>query len=336
LSDDSLQQLLVLASDETKSSRQSSVAQTELVRVQACLPYMLHEEWFYRIPSGHADDRGGIEQRANSGASAESSEEPDESSETERDNNKQASISAVTMTTLSSRHRRIQKQNLKEDNPRIRLLKAMASMASHSDSLLPELEAFLVEEILPSWGGTDQMGLLICRDLLPKLSPRSFMELKSSVLRHLAPLFLYGSPRTQYAIVGRGLSGLVHRWCRLDWSTAVVLSKKKQDEGIDVVHLKRSMLQDLVKWTDQLVLKASLVNDAHELLRQAALSFFEVVAETCSDNEASVFLGIPSPALIYRCLLSSSALSVDRACRLLVKYKPIVQQLKAENEFDPR
>jgi hypothetical protein len=57
--DTSLQHLILLSSQN--STNVSSVADTEVIRLRACLPYMLHEEWYEKndvqlLDMGHDSD----------------------------------------------------------------------------------------------------------------------------------------------------------------------------------------------------------------------------------------------------------------------------------------
>jgi hypothetical protein len=80
-----------------------------------------------------------------------------------------------------------------------------------------------------------------------------------------------------------------------------------------------------------LLLKAFLVDDGHELLQLSTIEFFDAVAVL---STIGPFLALPSPALVYRLLLSQSALSVNLVRGLLVKYKKSFQNLKEEQAVD--
>lgn len=316
LSDTSLQQLILLS---TKDSNHSSIADTEVIRLRACLPYMLHEEWYEKHSSEPVATDDGDE---SSDESVTVDDDKDDDSSLQLDNDDD-----------QTKNEPIGSNEKTEEAPRLQLLKALASMASRSDGLFPEAESFLIEEILPHWDGSDRMGLCLCFDLLPMLTPCSFPDLQSKVLRYLEPLFTYGSPRIQHAITSGVMKGLLERWGRLDWADASVSSRaprtRRPDQDDDSNARKSRTLREFVKWADNLFLKGLLVNDGHELLRISIVDFFETVA---SLSTSGPFLASPSPALVYRLLLTQSALSVDRVCSLLISFRKVFQRLKEQQD----
>jgi hypothetical protein len=311
LMDMSLQHLIMLSS---QNPNDSSIADTEVFRLRACLPYMLHEEWYEK------NNTLGMGDESDESASASSN-----LSDSGNESDSQESDDDIAENEPEQANERM------HDGSRLHLLRALASVASHVDALFPEVASFLLEEILPHWDGSDRMGQYICFDLLPMLSPCSFSELQSKVLRHLEPLFTYGSPRIQYAIVSGTLQTLLQRWGRLDWAEWTPLKNHRPDRLTDPIIWKRRTLRELIQWTDNLLLKAFLVDDGHELLRLSSVEFFDTVAVLSTTGP---FLASPSPALVYRLLLSQSALSVDLVCGLLVKYKKVFQKLKEEPAVD--
>jgi hypothetical protein len=315
LMDTSLQHLILLSS---QNPNDSSIADTEVIRLRACLPYMLHEEWY---ETNNVVDMGGGDGDESASASLIQSDNGNESDSQEEDDD------------IAQKEPKQANERMHESSTRLNLLRALVSVASHADALFPEAESFLLEEILPHWGGSDRMGQYICFDLLPMLSPCVFSELQSKVLRHLEPLVTYGSPRIQYAIVSGTLQALLQRWGRLDWAEWAIFKNRRRrpdrDTTEDPITWKRRTLRELIQWTDNLLLKAFLVDDGHELLRHSTIEFFNTVAVLSTTGP---FLASPSPALVYRLLLSQSVLSVDLVCGLLVKYKKVFQKLKEEQQ----
>lgn len=315
LMDTSLQHLILLSSQNPNFS---SIADTELIRLRACLPYMLHEEWYEKNDVQLLDVGDDSDESVSTSLMGSDSENGYESDDQEE---------------KSSATEKESKKENKQTNASSRfvLLRALASVASHAHVLLPEAESFLLEEILPHWDGSDRMGQCICFDLLPMLSPCSFSELQNKVLRHLDPLFTYGSPRIQYAIVCGALKVLLQRWGRLEWAEWDLSKSRRPGRDTDPIAWKKRTLRELIQWTDNLLLKAFLVDDGHELLRLSTIQFFDIVAALSTTGP---FLASPSPAIVYRLLLSQSVLSVERVCGLLVKFKHVFQRLKEDQAVD--
>ena len=317
LMDTSLQQLILLSA---KGSSRPNVADMEIIRLRACLPYMLHEEWYEKdkLHFTAIDD----EDESNDATITVDDQENDDESYDEGNGDERTERRSITCNGEV------------KTSARVRLLRALASMAARSNGLFPEAESFLLEEILPHWDGSDHMGLCLCHDLLPLLTPCSFPELQVKVLRYLEPLFGYGSPRIQHAIISGTLNGLLDRWGRHDW-TELFLSKaansRRSDQELDPNTWKLRTLRELIKWADNLFLKAFLANEGHELVRLSIVDFYET---TVSLSMSGPFLASPSPGIVYRLLMAQSALSVDRVCSLLIKFKSVFQRLKEQQRME--
>jgi hypothetical protein len=216
-----------------------------------------------------------------------------------------------------------------EDAPSLRLLSALAEFASKTDGLLPEMEHFLIHDVLPVWDGSscDRMGELLCHGLLPYLRPRSLADLRAAgVVYHLEKLFVYGAPSLQYTMVSGTLALLLRRWSHTDWSPSSV-------DG-DPSAIQTKAMRELIQWVDDLLLKGFLAEthrgDGQELLRAACIDFYSTVCELLAEHLA--FVATPSPSVLYELLLSSSALHVDKVCELLVSYKESIETWKARRQ----
>jgi len=285
----------------------STLCDSEVARLRVCLPHMLFEEYYGASETSMRD----IE-----------TEDEDASSIYEGDSDDDISCVASTCT------------NRKEAG-KLRVVQALSSLAKHTDMLPSEAENFILDEILPSWDGSGKIGRIICNDLIPSLKPTSFRDIKKRVLRYLCKLYLCGSPRIKFAIVSGALASLVRRWGRLEWA---VQSNKKPSITTTTattsnVECKQRTLRELIQWTDNLLLggliaEASSDGSGHELVRLSALDFYDAVCDICDQCN---FVASPTPALIYRLLLSSTALCVDRVCALLLRYKDVFERIKAKS-----
>jgi hypothetical protein len=208
----------------------------------------------------------------------------------------------------------------------LHLLRELATFATHTQALPPEAEQFVVRHVLPVWDGSYEMTQVVCHDLIPSLSPRSYNALRGQVLQHLEPLFVHGTAHLQYAIISGALAGLVYRWGCRSWAEDDTSLFGDATTAGDHDTAKVKVLRELIQWTDDLLLKGFLCS-GHDLLFVAAIDFFSAVCDLA--DHIATFLAAPSAAVMYRLLLSTSALSVDRACDLLVKYKTSFQKLKA-------
>jgi hypothetical protein len=279
------------------STSRNTLCDSEVVRLRVCLPHMLYEEYYDDISSSdHEQDEDGYS-------------DVDDSSDEEDD--------------VSARNGKL--------SGKMRVLRALASLARHTDMLPPEAENFILDEILPSWDGGDKAGLIICNDLVPVLAPMSFRDIKRRVLVHLGKLYVCGSPRIKFAVVSGALASLVRRWGRLEWSPPAIKGRGTGPATTNDLEYKQRSLQELIQWIDNLLLgglisEGSSDGSGHELVRLSALDFYNAVCDIC--DQCSL-VASPSPALIYRLFLSSTAVCVDRACALLLRYKSVFEKMKA-------
>eukprot|EP00978_Attheya_sp_CCMP212_P026347 scaffold86484_cov45-Attheya_sp.AAC.4 len=331
---------------------------------------MLHEEWYEQDndnDDNNGDDDDGDHDEQSLGDNRNefdefsgSQQQVEDSSDDDDDNDDENDFSSNEGTcpdgdtirdgvlVSSRRGRGVQRGRNHSHKNKVRVVQALASLAQQADSLPPEAEAFLLEEIVPFWdGSSDTIGVTLCHELLPLLTPMTtFRELQHRLLRHLGKLYVCGSPRIKFAIVSGALSSLVRRWGRLDWQTASISwrpkKKKKEKQGTTTQHppsvsefkaMKQRVLHELVQWVDHLVLMGLIAEESsspggHELVRLSALDFCEAASEISQHCD---FVAPPSPALIYRLLLSNTALCVDRVCHVLLKYKSAFETIKARS-----
>lgn len=325
LMDESLRHLICLSANPNQSTNHAG--NLEVLRFRVCLPFMLHEEWYH---SDHNDSIPPEKEHVDPSSGDDDSSEMESSEEDPpRTTGSTTPIQSNPSPTTSSR---------------LSILRALSSLASHADQLFPEVESFVLEEILPHWDGSDEsVGRYLCHELLPVLTPCSFGELNSKVLHYLSPLCIYGSPSLQYCILSGALTKLVRRWARLEWSSLLPRNKHSTKKGhgggvttgaaaaSNLGVPKTQTLRELIRWTDTLIVKSFLITGGHELLNLASCDFFDAVADLSLQIH---WVATPSASIVYRLLLSRTALGIDRMCRLLVRYKVAFQAVKEKCELD--
>ena len=236
-----------------------------LIQLRANVPYMLYEDWYMG-----GDDSMIVEH--------EGDDSDDDDDETEREKRQ----------PLSDRPHLLQ--------TRTTIVQAMAIFTHQIGSLLPELQAFILEDILPTWDGSDELGLTLCHDLLPYVN-RSSLTIHRKVLRYLEPFVRYGSPRLQYRI----LAGLVPQWIQ------------KWGNNTDTINL--------IKWSSAEMKRAYLGNGGDELLRLATVDLYNAVRVTTTL--------LPSYTVVYTLLLSRTTVSIDQLCGLLMGYRATLLKTRA-------
>ena len=234
-----------------------------LIQLRANVPYMLYEDWYI-----DGNDSIHVEREV---------DDSDEDDETTREKK------------LPPRDRPHLLQT------RATIVQAMAVFANQIGSLLPELQTFLLEYILPSWDGSDELALTLCHDLLPHVNRSSTIHRK--VLRYLEPFVRYGSPRLQYRI----LAGLVPQWIQ------------KWGNNTDTINV--------IKWASAEMKRAYLGNGGHELLRLATIDLYYAVRVTTTL--------LPNLTVVYTLLLSRTTVSIDQLCGLLMGYRATLLKTRA-------
>jgi len=347
--------------DETTAAGQTYLS--DVARMEVCLPLLLQQKW-YQAPyvadpkNSHGctrldcnDDRGDASEggsvTCHDGISSMDEEEGGESNFEE-----QASILRTTdegrlqegSPSLLLRPIFLQAKfdklgRLGRPAYRRRLLEAIASLATQTDWIVPQAESLLANEFYPYWDGTEELGILLCFEILPCPSVATeFSEMKACILDPLERFILFGPPKVQFALVSAVLGSLLGRvstqcgaFARQLRETGAGLHQgcaKKLRSPRRAAIARLRLLKDLVAWTDNLLQSAVLrdVDGPSELLSGAIIDFFYAVCHEVSKH--CNLLILPSTSLVCQLLLSRSAFSIDRVCKLLVDYKEVFLKLK--------
>ena len=221
---------------------------------------------------------------------------------------------------------------------RLNILKDLSIFAKVADGLPPEVEEFLLGKVLPSWDGEDARCTIICQDLLPVLSPPtySFDELKSQLLSPLGKLYIGGSANIKYTIVSGLFSSLLVRWGKMKWEQPS-FGRKARYHSKQNRYYKYQILKELVEWIDKLLITGIIVEEntngeplksGQELVCLSVIDFYNAACSLSNESPTFVAICTPSPALLYKMLLSRDALGVEGVCGLLLKYKIILERWK--------
>ena len=231
---------------------------------------------------------------------------------------------------------------------KINLLNNLSSFAKYMDGLLPEIEQFLLDDVLMSWDGDLIFTDILFKNLLPMLSPpkTKFGDFKDSVLSFLGKIYVCGSAKTKYDIVVNFLTKLLLRWVRMTWDalhdnggTNLLSEKDTTTPCTSISFVKFEFLNQLVEWTDKLLITGMLSESKNttgddkqssglELVHLSAIEFYDAICGLSAECLSFVAISTPSPALLYRLLLAGQAFSVDAVCGLLMKYKFSLEKWK--------
>eukprot|EP00742_Colponemidia_sp_Colp-10_P012414 GILJ01013943.1.p1 GENE.GILJ01013943.1~~GILJ01013943.1.p1 ORF type:complete len:748 (+),score=102.95 GILJ01013943.1:172-2244(+) len=213
------------------------------------------------------------------------------------------------------------------------LFSSLLNFCSFIQEVIPEVESFLIQYIR-TWDGVEEFGSVL--ELVSRMRPRPYEQLYESILKPIHRLYIVSSAWVKAQII-TSHTNLLRRWCRLDWQTyfSSDLEKSKWAHFIfgqipdEVDHLRT--IFELIQYLDQLCVIGLAAESDHVLIQDAALSLFELVSEL-GPVYSVPFVIAPSPSLVYRMFLSSSAMAVTRICGVLVGYKTAFEHLKQTDQ----
>eukprot|EP01122_Echinamoeba_exundans_P007387 TRINITY_DN2263_c0_g2_i2.p1 TRINITY_DN2263_c0_g2~~TRINITY_DN2263_c0_g2_i2.p1 ORF type:complete len:846 (-),score=118.11 TRINITY_DN2263_c0_g2_i2:1033-3570(-) len=222
---------------------------------------------------------------------------------------------------------------------------ALQALGVLSETLLespPSVLSFL-RDFLRSWNGKSHFPEIM--RLVRWLPPLPWEDLYRSILRPLGKVF-FTLPSDFKATVLECFTHMLRSWLRTDWNGyhrffAGQSRRKKFDLGFTLnpvesmsVDFNRT-LYEFIRYVDQLA-SLSLLSETTSPnssitdpvgVQQAILDFFDLVSRLHS-RFALPFVVTPSPAIVYRCLLSSNAAALSRICGILARYKAEFDKLK--------
>jgi hypothetical protein len=235
---------------------------------------------------------------------------------------------------------------------RLRLMIALSKFALQTGFLPLAAQEFIVSKIVPTSNSfmDSEMGTVFLSRVIPFVllegaDDKSCIERAREkscghqkqfsmqfLLRHLKRYFLYGGSSSRYKIVTITLTPLFLNLGRLDSSHCRVFSHLHESNSITTRKLKA-----FIRWTEDLLLKGLLSSgDYNESLCAAAAYFYSALCcflESQHENRnaaelQSTCMILPNSFLIYRMLLSASAIHIDQLCYILARYSKMMQRWK--------
>ncbi|KNC52304.1 uncharacterized protein AMSG_01134 [Thecamonas trahens ATCC 50062] len=239
----------------------------------------------------------------------------------------------------------------------LQLLEAVRDFARFFKELPPVLEVWL-GSFLPDWNGVHAADVVL--DLVTYLRPLPWDALYTGFLIPLSQLFVASGVAFQVAVLN-ALKTMLFRWFATDWdshaaavATAIAAADASGSdppptvpvpgfifEGLDIGANYWLSMYQLLAWVDKSAARALALANSHSALEDAVLAFFEQYATALTDLRLP-FLWVPSPGIVYPCLLSPAALSTSRIAGVLAIIKaeyPRLARDRAANaariDFDP-
>ena len=232
------------------------------------------------------------------------------------------------------------------------LLVTLRNFARFFKELPPVLENWL-GSFLIGWNGVHGCDDIL--DLVSYLRPLPWEALKAGVLDPLMGLFHANGVAFQVRVL-HVLKTLASRWLCLDWegwAEAVGDALRTADRtgvadppetlpmdgwvfgqlNVDTNYW-RSMY-NLIAFVDKASSLALLTGNSHAALQDAVLAFFETYVSALQDLKLP-FLWVPSPGIVYPCLLSPSPLPISRIAGVLNVVKSEFKRLRADREKNAR
>lgn len=221
---------------------------------------------------------------------------------------------------------------------------ALSVLVSIADTFheVPSSVITFLRDFVKIWDGTSHFDTII--RLLRWLPPLPWEDLYSNLLRPLGKLIFSLVPSAQSAILDC-FSELLRHWLQVNWfeyHKSLAASKPtivdlgftlNQAEAVQVDYYRT--LFEFIRYVDHLASLALLSEcpksnagfSDNVSIQHSILNFFDLVSRLHS-RYALPFVVTPSPAIVYRCLLSSNAASLSRICGILARYKAEFDKLK--------
>jgi hypothetical protein len=222
---------------------------------------------------------------------------------------------------------------------------ALQALCVLSETLLetpPSVLPFL-RDFLRSWDGRSHFAEIM--RLVRWLPPLPWEDLYRSILRPLGKTF-FTLPCESKSAVLECFTHMLRSWLRTDWNAyhrffSGQSRRRHFDLGFTLNPVEAShvdfnrTLYEFVRYVDQLASLSLLAETTSPNspitdpigVQQAILDFFDLVSRLHS-RFALPFVVTPSPAIVYRCLLSSNAAALSRICGILARYKAEFDKLK--------
>jgi len=231
------------------------------------------------------------------------------------------------------------------------ILLSLADWVVRCGSMPAEAQSFVLQNVLATWDGDidSKMGEIFLYGVLPNLASEAndinvasrentLNDLPMRIIDTLGRFIVHGNKRVRYAAISGTFSTLVFRWYLLNLSAS---TRSSENNGVDEIlsHPSVSGFREIVERVDEYILKGFLVaEETDEFLCSAATNFRHSVCDVLERFGPIPFSEVvaPSSPLMYRLLLSSSGLNIDRACGLLMRYKSIFQAWKDYHFTDPK
>lgn len=199
-------------------------------------------------------------------------------------------------------------------DPRYCLLQSISRFAVAIKSLPPEVEDFILDEMMIDFDGNIKSAQKLFGDILPVVKFEGWSEFERRALKYFEKNFIHGSVNLKNVIIA-SLASLIENWVHCCTGSSMTMNS----------------LEKLITWTDSLLVTGLVAEESSNgvdinIIRLAAIGFYESVCTISSRYQALVLT--PSPGLMYRLLLSSTTVSIERLCGLLLRYKNAFENLK--------
>lgn len=216
-----------------------------------------------------------------------------------------------------------------------KLLDQVVQFSSFMQEELSVIESFLFG-YLKTWDGVDYADQIF--KLLSLIRPKCFEDFYGYYLKPLQKIFYSSSLEWKVKLLN-SLTCLLQNWATVDWekhfvSTTIPSRDPNHNLHKEFIFEKPSTkvdhfktIYELVKLVDMNCILALEVEGDNIFIQHATLSFFETVVEANLKHKLP-FVILPSPVIIFRCLLSDTSMATSRICGLFAKYKTAFDMLK--------
>ena len=219
------------------------------------------------------------------------------------------------------------------------ILDCVIKLSDITQETIPVCETFL-KMYLKTWDGIDFLPEVL--KLLARIRPCEFETLYGTVIKPLNKLYVTSSPGDKSKIL-LCYADMLRNFASYNWTdhyTQRLSGKEEESKDFSYIFGKldnnvdyMATIQTFVETIDHLCVLGLEADGDNALVQHGVLSFFEVVCRLHTRFHLP-FVAIPSMSIVYRCFLSSHAMSVSRIASIISMYKAEFSSLKPVTQND--
>ncbi|XP_076323395.1 centromere protein I-like isoform X2 [Tachypleus tridentatus] len=217
------------------------------------------------------------------------------------------------------------------------ILRTLTDVTEELQEGIPEVESFLIH-YLQVWNGLQWRSSVLT--LISRWPLRPFVELKEFVLKPLHKLLCSSSLEFQCSIL-ECLTQLCKNWAvvelprykqtkmrqEINVNDSVPVISSVFDQEVEELDAEECLME-LAAYIGHICITALMLNPTSPpLLIYHILRFYHMTVDFYYTHDTTL-LALPSAPVVYSCLFSTNVFCLSEICRLITRYRGMIQLLK--------